>query len=61
MKILFLTNSFRTTVNGPAKFANYLLEINQPCSAHEVRILTEDIEDGHDSHILSLEVLYEVE
>ena len=36
-------------MNGPAKFANYLLEINQPGSAHEVRILTEDIEDGHDN------------
>lgn len=46
MKILFLTNSFERIVNGPAKFANYLLEINAWGLPHEIRILTEDVSDG---------------
>jgi colanic acid/amylovoran biosynthesis glycosyltransferase len=43
MKILLSTNSFENIVNGPAKFANLLLEINDLYPAHEVRVLTEDI------------------
>ncbi len=46
MKILFLTNSFERIINGPAKFANYLLEVNQWDLPHEVRILSEDVPDG---------------
>ncbi|MCF0056742.1 glycosyltransferase family 4 protein [Dyadobacter sp. CY356] len=43
MKILFCTNTFENVVNGPSKFANYLLEINHRFQHVEIRILTEDI------------------
>ena len=43
MKILFCTNTFENVHNGPAKFANYLLEINKLYEHAEIRILTEDI------------------
>ncbi|WP_159475678.1 glycosyltransferase family 4 protein [Dyadobacter sp. 3J3] len=43
MKILFCTNTFENVVNGPSKFANYLLEINRLYKHVEIRILTEDI------------------
>ncbi len=44
MKILFCTNSFEQVSNGPAKFANLLLDINQqPSLDCTVKILTEDI------------------
>ncbi|GLU50662.1 glycosyltransferase family 4 protein [Dyadobacter frigoris] len=43
MKILFCTNTFENVVNGPSKFANYLLEINTRYKNFEIRILTEDI------------------
>jgi glycosyltransferase involved in cell wall biosynthesis len=43
MKVLFCTNSFEHITNGPAKFANLLLNIDSVCSDVEVRILTEDV------------------
>ncbi|WP_247236061.1 glycosyltransferase family 4 protein [Telluribacter sp. SYSU D00476] len=43
MKILFCTNTFENVQNGPSKFANHLLEINQRFEGIEIRILTEDI------------------
>lgn len=43
IKILFCTNTFENVVNGPSKFANYLLEINRLYQHIEIRILTEDI------------------
>ena len=43
MKILFCTNAFQNVTNGPVKFANIILEINQLYAEHELRILTEDI------------------
>lgn len=43
MKILFCTNTFKNVVNGPAKFANDLLEINRLYMGAEIRILTEDM------------------
>jgi colanic acid/amylovoran biosynthesis glycosyltransferase len=43
MKVLFCTNSFEHITNGPAKFANLLLNIESSCSDIEVRILTEDV------------------
>lgn len=42
MKILFCTNKFDEVTNGPAKFANLILEINKIYPKHELRILTED-------------------
>ncbi len=43
MKILFCTNAFEVVSNGPAKFAQLLLNINEIYPHHEIRILTEDI------------------
>lgn len=43
MKILFCTNAFENITNGPAKFANLILEINDRYAEHEIRILTEDV------------------
>ena len=43
MKILFCTNAFENITNGPAKFANLILEINDRHAEHEIRILTEDV------------------
>ena len=43
MKILFCTNAFENITNGPAKFANLILEINERHAGHEIRILTEDV------------------
>ncbi len=43
MKILFCTNTFERAHNGPSRFANYLLEVNERFPGVELRILTEDI------------------
>jgi hypothetical protein len=43
MKILFCTNAFENITNGPAKFANLILEINGLGAGHQVRVLTEDV------------------
>ena len=43
MKILFCTNAFETVTNGPAKFANLILDINTLFPAHQIQILTEDV------------------
>ena len=43
MKILFCTNTFENVLNGPAKFAGYLLKLNRLDANVEIRILTEDI------------------
>jgi len=48
MKILFCTNKFQEVSNGPAKFANLILEINQHYPEHEIRILTEDVKESSD-------------
>lgn len=45
MKILFCTNKFEEVSNGPAKFANLILDINNLYPEHEIRILTEDISE----------------
>ncbi|MDJ1467040.1 glycosyltransferase family 4 protein [Cytophagaceae bacterium DM2B3-1] len=49
MKILLCTNSFENVTNGPAKFANLILEINTLYPEHEIRILTEDITIPHEN------------
>ncbi len=43
MKILFCTNVFEVVENGPVKFANMLLRINDLYPEHELRVLTEDV------------------
>jgi len=43
MRILFCTNAFEVVSNGPAKFAQLLLNINDIYAQHQIRILTEDI------------------
>lgn len=45
MKILFCTNAFENVTNGPVRFANIILEINQLYPQHELRILTEDVSE----------------
>jgi glycosyltransferase involved in cell wall biosynthesis len=46
MKILLCTNSFENITNGPAKFANLVLQINERYPEHQIRILTEDIQES---------------
>jgi glycosyltransferase involved in cell wall biosynthesis len=43
MKILLCTNTFNDVTNGPTKFANILLQINDLYDNAEIRILTEDV------------------
>jgi glycosyltransferase involved in cell wall biosynthesis len=45
MKILFCTNAFENVTNGPVRFANIILEINELFPNHEVRIVTEDVSE----------------
>ena len=45
MKIVFCTNAFENVTNGPVRFANSILEINERFPEHELRILTEDVSD----------------
>ena len=45
MKILFCTNAFENVTNGPVRFANIILEINELFPKHEVRIVTEDVSE----------------
>jgi glycosyltransferase involved in cell wall biosynthesis len=47
MNILFCTNAFENITNGPAKFANLILEINRLNAGHEVHVLTEDVAGSH--------------
>jgi len=44
LKILLATKTFNPITHGPAKFAHFLLHINDLYPQHEVRILTEGIE-----------------
>ena len=46
MKILFCTNAFENITNGPVRFANIILEINERYPQHELRILTEDVSES---------------
>ncbi len=57
MKILFCTNAFENITNGPAKFANLILEINELYPPYQVRVLTEDITDGK---LAGLKYVYKV-
>ena len=43
MRILFCTNVFEVVENGPVKFANLLLQINEQYPQHELHVLTEDL------------------
>lgn len=44
MKILLATKTFNPITHGPAKFAHFMLQINQYYPEHEIRILTEGID-----------------
>lgn len=57
LKVLFCTNSFEHITNGPAKFANLLLNMNAVDPGIEVRILTEDISKPVDK-VYRMEVRY---
>jgi glycosyltransferase involved in cell wall biosynthesis len=59
MKILFCTNTFENTVNGPAKFAQQLLQLNECAPGIELHILTEDVSLEKTSefvHVLKLSI-----
>jgi glycosyltransferase involved in cell wall biosynthesis len=58
MKVLLLTNSFENIVNGPAKFANLILEINEKYPSYQIRILTEDVSP---ERLSSLAYVYKAE
>lgn len=47
MKILFCSNLYEHVDNGPAKFANLVLQINTLFPQHQVKILTEDIAESN--------------
>ena len=56
MNILLCTNSFENVVNGPAKFANLILEVNNIPNYH-LRILTEDVQHSTELvHKVSIEI-----
>jgi colanic acid/amylovoran biosynthesis glycosyltransferase len=57
MKILFCTNAFENVTNGPVRFANIILEINEVFPEHELRILTEDVSD---SRLAQLNYVYKI-
>lgn len=57
MKIVFCTNAFENVTNGPVRFANSILEINERFPEHELRILTEDVSD---ERLASLRYVYKV-
>lgn len=57
MRILFCTNKFTEVSNGPAKFANLILQINQLYPQHQIRILTEDIVESTDE-VYKLDLKY---
>jgi len=58
MKILLCTNAFENITNGPAKFANLILKINEVYPEHEVHVLTEDVSNSsnHLVHPLKLSI-----
>jgi colanic acid/amylovoran biosynthesis glycosyltransferase len=58
MKILFCTNAFENVTNGPVRFANIILEINQLYPQHELRILTEDVSDSRLSALKHVHKVY---
>jgi len=57
MKILFCTNAFENVTNGPVRFANIILEINQLYPQHELHILTEDVSE---SRLAALKYVHKV-
>ena len=58
MKILFCTNAFENVTNGPVRFANIILEINDLYPEHELRILTEDVSE---SRLAALKHVYKLD
>jgi colanic acid/amylovoran biosynthesis glycosyltransferase len=57
MKILICTNSFEKVTNGPAKFANLILEVNDLFPEHEIHILSEDVTiPSHFVHRIKLNI-----
>ena len=49
MKVLFCSNTFFHTNHGPAKFAQFALEINSINENIELRVASEDIIEGDDN------------
>lgn len=57
MKVLFCTNAFKNVTNGPAKFANLLLSINDGQSNNTIKVLTEDI-NSESRYVYKLDLKY---
>jgi len=60
MRVLLLTNAFAQVTNGPAKFAHYLLEVEQLLPGSEVRIMTEDTDSPEAQAALKAGKAYQV-
>lgn len=58
MKILLCSITFQRVTHGPAKFAQLLLRINDLFPEHEVRILTEGVEQGVGGKIYKITLCY---
>lgn len=58
MKILLCSPTFQTITHGPAKFAHLLLDINEKFPEHEIRILTEGIDEEIPNRIYRLALQY---
>lgn len=58
MKILLCSITFQRITHGPAKFAQFLLRINDLFPEHEVRILTEGIEESIEGKVYKTTLHY---
>lgn len=58
MKILLCSITFQRVTHGPAKFAQFLLRINDLFPEHEVRILTEGIEESIEGKVYKTTLHY---
>lgn len=56
MKILFCTPTFQRITHGPAKFAQFVSQINELYPVHEIKILTEDYEGGGATNICNINI-----
>ncbi len=58
MKILLCSSTFQTITHGPAKFAQLLLQINEQFPEHEVRILTEGVDQAIPQKVYKIQTQY---
>lgn len=58
MKILFCTSTFQLTTHGPSNFARAIYKINEKFPEHEIRVLTNDIDQEIPHKIYKLTTQY---